>query len=369
MVLATYNGERYIAEQLRSILDQTRAPDEIVIFDDGSVDATVRIAAALLKDFEGTHVIERSTHNAGLVAAFERALMASTGDVVFLADQDDVWHPEKVDAVLREFGRCKRCALVIHDVDYCDEALQVLGQSKLERFRALGHDADSYVTGMATAVSRDLLDTALPFPDELPGNHDDWLHWVADFFGARCILPRSLALYRRHATNATAKSPINRAQIVPRRGWIGRAFARISKAVGGCPCHRALVAANRAQVGAMARWASSQARDEPGVSRRFRPDDDSVRELELLEDRLRERLRILDQPFWSRVGSAARAYVRGNYTESSGIWSMAKDVVCPCVPLQKTTRYDDCVGATSPGKARRSSPSRDKGSGGDASTL
>ena len=104
VAMSTYNGERFLAEQLSSICAQTRPVDEIVVSDDGSSDGTLRI----LDDFRLAHPQIRwkilpSTENHGFRESFLRALKACGGDLIFLCDQDDRWAPGKVETMLRHF--------------------------------------------------------------------------------------------------------------------------------------------------------------------------------------------------------------------------------------------------------------------------
>ena len=209
VAMATYNGERFIEEQLTSILEQTLPPDEIVVCDDSSTDATFHVVEGVLERYAVRSRVFRTSANVGVTRAFEASLGETTGHVVFLADQDDVWYPNKIEAVMNAFEQWPHSWLVIHDIDYCDAGLRPIGQSKLERFAALGRPLDSYVTGMATAVKRDLLNTAFPIPKTLTSSHDNWLHWIALATQTRSILHSSLAAHRRHASNATGVRGLN----------------------------------------------------------------------------------------------------------------------------------------------------------------
>src|SRR5687768_2514416 len=97
VALCTYNGAKFIAEQLESICKQTTPPNEIVICDDGSTDDTIACIDRVKKNHPAIDwKIKRNTANLGYVKNFEQAVLLTTGDIVFLSDQDDVWLPEKV---------------------------------------------------------------------------------------------------------------------------------------------------------------------------------------------------------------------------------------------------------------------------------
>ena len=98
IALCSYNGAQFIAEQLLSILQQTRKPDEIIVFDDASQDKTVEIARRVLELHQGSDVrwaVNVNPRNVGVSKNFSQSAQATTGDVVFLCDQDDIWLPEQ----------------------------------------------------------------------------------------------------------------------------------------------------------------------------------------------------------------------------------------------------------------------------------
>ncbi|WP_305209499.1 glycosyltransferase, partial [Dubosiella newyorkensis] len=98
VAMATYNGENYISEQIDSIINQTRKVDEIVIVDDHSTDQTVPILLHLQKDHPEWNIkIHVSTKNVGYKTNFKNAIELTSGDLVFLCDQDDIWHKDKVE--------------------------------------------------------------------------------------------------------------------------------------------------------------------------------------------------------------------------------------------------------------------------------
>lgn len=123
-----------------------------------------------------------------------------------------MWYSDKIAAIIEEFDSNLQAQLLIHDLAYCDAELNVTGQTKLNRIRGRLGRADRYVTGMATAVRRPFLDFCLPFPEESDLAHDDWLHKMAEAIGGRFVLPRVLALYRRHVANVTISSQVNSAR-------------------------------------------------------------------------------------------------------------------------------------------------------------
>lgn len=215
--MATYNGERYVATQLHSILSQLGADDEVVVVDDASTDRTLDVVASLR---DGRVRVLRNDRNAGVFATFERALAATRGEVVFLSDQDDVWLPGKVREVLGRFERDPSVVLVLSDAEVIDEAGQVTQPS----FMALrggfkpGFGATlvrNRYLGCTMALRRSLLSTVLPIPRDVP-MHDMWVGSLAVLQGRVDYIDRPLVQYRRHGGNV---SPSQRQSIGQMLRW------------------------------------------------------------------------------------------------------------------------------------------------------
>jgi glycosyltransferase involved in cell wall biosynthesis len=212
-----FNGERFVAEQLTSILRQRRRPDEIVIFDDRSQDQTVAIARATLASDKRSPPISTSIHvnpeNVGVSENFARAAQTTTGDIIFLCDQDDVWDEDKVERIAAEFERDPTLFLVHTDARLIDDEGATLGiklfdalelrKSEKKLIKAGNAFAvlvrRNVVTGATCAFRRTLLEHALPFPREWI--HDEWLAIVAAAVGRVMCMPESLTDYRQHASN------------------------------------------------------------------------------------------------------------------------------------------------------------------------
>lgn len=120
VALCTYNGAKYIEDQIRSILDQTLPVDEIVVCDDGSTDETLQIVDDIAKDTSIVVRIYRNENNIGVCANFQKAVDLCQGDIVFLSDQDDVWYPHKVKTIVEWFDRHPEKAVVFTNADLID---------------------------------------------------------------------------------------------------------------------------------------------------------------------------------------------------------------------------------------------------------
>ena len=117
IAMATYNGAAYLQEQLDSFLAQTRLPDEVVITDDCSTDETLEI----IKGFEESAPFnvhwEQNEHNLGYTGNFNKALIKTTGDLVFLSDQDDVWFRDKLEQVERYAAEHPAALVLMNDLN------------------------------------------------------------------------------------------------------------------------------------------------------------------------------------------------------------------------------------------------------------
>jgi glycosyltransferase involved in cell wall biosynthesis len=202
--LATLNGERFIEPQVQSILLQLRSDDELVVSDDGSTDATLD----KVRSFSDARVRVLLSRERGVATNFEHALRHATGDYIFLADQDDVWLPGKVEVM------CSALAdkvLAVSDCKVADAELRVVNESYFALVKSgpgfLRNLFRNTYLGCCMAFRRELLDLALPIPRGVA--HDYWIGMVAELFDHPVFVPRPLLLYRRHrsaASYAAAKS-------------------------------------------------------------------------------------------------------------------------------------------------------------------
>jgi glycosyltransferase involved in cell wall biosynthesis len=198
--MACYNGSKYIGRQISSILEQLNDGDELIISDDNSSDDTLNI----VKLFNDNRIkIITNTGKPGPVHNFENALRIATGDIIFLADQDDKWMPGKIDTHLFYH---KQYDLVISDAVVVDENENVIYRSFFEtrgckpglRNNLL---KNSYV-GCAMSFSSAILNKALPFPDYIH-MHDWWIGLIAEVFGEPKFCNEQMMYYVRHSTNAS----------------------------------------------------------------------------------------------------------------------------------------------------------------------
>lgn len=211
VALASFRGRAFIEEQLRSITSQSTPPVEVVVFDDASDDGTIEV----VQDFASKSVVRvvvcRQPRNRGLIGNFESAIQATTGDIVFLSDQDDVWYPHKIAKVITIFDRNPAVGLVFSDADLVDQNLKPLGRTLWQSIgfsmveRDLMRSTHAFelllrrflVTGATLAFRRSLLDVVLPLSKHLI--HDAWIALtIAAVSQIECI-DEPLIQYRQHA--------------------------------------------------------------------------------------------------------------------------------------------------------------------------
>lgn len=235
VAMATWQGERYLARQLATLLGQTRPPDELVVVDDASDDSTLDVLDAFAEKAPFKVHVLRSEVRQGSTGAFARAISAADGDVICLCDQDDLWMPQKlarVEAVFAERPETTFAfsdALLVDDGDVTqprtmwevrnfDRRLQ--DKVRAHPFAELSHRW--LATGCTMAFRSDLRGVLLPFPTDLtdlyqPMIHDRWLSLVLSPLGPVAVLDEPLVGYRIHATQQIGMANVTAAQPAPWR--------------------------------------------------------------------------------------------------------------------------------------------------------
>lgn len=199
--IATYNGAKYIGEQLASILKQLSAEDEVVVSDDGSTDGTIDIVRSL-NDRRIRIVDGPRRHSPTL--NFEWALRNAKGEYIFLADQDDVWLEGKVTRCVEKL---QMCDCVVSDARVTDSLLNTTSESLFQLMHVKHGRLSNLLwrngyTGCCMAFKREVLSKALPFPTDIP-MHDIWIGNVAAFCGSLHFINDRLLLFRRHDAAAS----------------------------------------------------------------------------------------------------------------------------------------------------------------------
>lgn len=224
--LASYNGEKYIREQIESILCQIEDGDELIISDDGSTDETIKIINQI--DDMRIHLLLNNSHN--YTKNFENALTHANGDFIFLSDQDDIWTKDKVEKTLNLFKKTG-CDFIVSDATVVDSDKHVLIPSYFQSCnirKGFVHNliATRYI-GACMAFRKNVLERVLPIPGSTKYiAHDYWIACIAERYYNVQLLDSPLILYRRHADNVSPgvsnKSQLSILERVYKRAYVLR---------------------------------------------------------------------------------------------------------------------------------------------------
>ncbi len=234
VVLATFFGEQYLAEQLTTLSLQTRVPDEVVVVDDGSTDRTTQ----LLRRFRDSspfpvELVLRSEH-LGTWSTFEEGLRRATGDILVICDQDDRWHHRKLEVLTQRLAAQPEALMAFSDARLIDAHGRTIGRS---RWRVAGFSprtskavaldpfgpllSRQAVSGCTMAVRAELLAALLPFPSGIhPGlpvmMYDRWMSLAAAAAGPVITVPEKLVDYRIHPDQQIGIPALRIRRVAPR---------------------------------------------------------------------------------------------------------------------------------------------------------
>jgi GT2 family glycosyltransferase len=209
--MASYNGERFIASQLRSILSQLSSEDEVIVVDDASTDRTRDVVRSL--NDERIRLIGHGA-NQGVSRTFEDAIRAASGNILFLSDQDDVWAPGKVSTILEAFRSHPKVTLVATDNALIDENDKLISSSYFAtrgEFRAglWANLVRNRFGGCTMAFRAEVIGEVLPLPYKYDVLHDLWIGVRNTLSGHEALyIPEALVLNRRHSATATGRKPL-----------------------------------------------------------------------------------------------------------------------------------------------------------------
>lgn len=218
IAMCTYNGEKYLQEQLDSLAKQSRLPDELVICDDCSSDKTMEILQNFVENSPFPVRLEQNEKNLGYIRNFEKCSQLCTGDIIFFCDQDDVWLPEKIERFMEFFENEPNVGMVISDVQMMDAHSKLLKSrysysiypiAKLEKM--IRRDAAYFLCkiscsswpGMAIAYRKSVGEILFPYPFVLA--HDSWVLQTMCAVSQARIIPEPMVLYRIHEKNVVGK--------------------------------------------------------------------------------------------------------------------------------------------------------------------
>jgi len=213
--MATYNGERFIAEQIASIQGQMFQDWVLIVRDDGSNDRTCQIVSEMAQQDGRIKLLTDGLGNRGAIGNFAALMQTALKDGVdylFLADQDDVWLPDKLSLMLSAMcemeSKSPNLPLLVHcDLEVVDKELRTIARSFTQFSRLAPTSADlgvllcqNQVTGCACLINRSLLALACPVPSDVL-MHDWWLALLAASSGKIGFVPMPLVRYRQHGGN------------------------------------------------------------------------------------------------------------------------------------------------------------------------
>ena len=229
IALCTYNGEKYLIEQLDSLVAQDYGQLEIIAVDDGSKDGTVAILKNYATKFPFFKVVQNE-QNLGYIKNFEKAISLCTGDFIALADQDDIWELNKISIMVAEI---KDHLLLYHNSQFITEDGQSMGQemTAIRNFYT-GNDSrvfllENCVSGHAMLFKKELLKFFSDF--DTPSFHDWWIVYMACNNGTVGFINECLVKYRQHSHANTNILRQNRGEIKKRNTLlqIEKEFQRI----------------------------------------------------------------------------------------------------------------------------------------------
>jgi glycosyltransferase involved in cell wall biosynthesis len=211
LAMCTYDGAKYLQEQLTSIMTQTRLPDELVVCDDGSTDTTLDILDKFFKNAPFEVKVYHNKKRLGPTKNFEKAISLCKGDIIFLSDQDDVWLPHKLATIVELFLKRPDVGYIFSNALVVDEKLFPLGYTMWGSVLFTTHQRRSFkngyqleillkynvVTGATMAFRKNIKDLILPIPDVWV--HDEWIALLSSALEIKGdFIEDSLIKYRQH---------------------------------------------------------------------------------------------------------------------------------------------------------------------------
>jgi len=213
IALCTRNGEKFLRTQLASLADQTLSADEVIVCDEGSTDETL----AILEQFKNKLPLQIHVNpeRLGTFRNFEKAFSLCTGDIIFPADQDDYWEPQKLERIATYFNNNQKTNVVFSDAVLVDEYGQKSTNRLWQTFRFREEQQKQWkegkaleilldgnrVTGCTMGIRKAFLDKILPFPANIPQSvlHDAYIAFLAALDNSIEFLPAAYIHYRLHS--------------------------------------------------------------------------------------------------------------------------------------------------------------------------
>lgn len=212
VALCTYNGEKFIPEQIDSILNQSLKVDEIIVCDDGSTDETQNILAEYQNKFPSLFKIHINEKNLRSVKNFEKAISLCTGEIIFLSDQDDIWGNNKVMVLTEHLNENQEIEVLCSNGFIIDEngikkdqytvwdvpEFLLKNKKEVDYFKIFS-TIGNFATGASMAVRKSFIDQVLPFPSIEGLHHDEWIALVSSHEKKFDFIDEKLFSYRIHS--------------------------------------------------------------------------------------------------------------------------------------------------------------------------
>lgn len=215
VALCTYNGSKFIHEQLISIINQSRLIDEIIIYDDCSTDATIEIINEYIAEYPGLIQLFQNKKNLKSTKNFENAISQCSGDYIFLADQDDIWDYFKVEKIIAKFEENESLEGIFTNGKLIDDNNKTIPNTDMwdsfyffeknldkpvDLLCLLKHHANM-VTGATLCIKKSIIDLILPFPDLTKKKfyHDEWIALILASRNSLDYINEHLISYRIHS--------------------------------------------------------------------------------------------------------------------------------------------------------------------------
>jgi glycosyltransferase involved in cell wall biosynthesis len=324
VAMCTYNGAKFLQEQLRSIAAQSLPVQEIVICDDCSEDSTCAIVESFSREHPGMVHFYRNATRLGYSQNFAQAISLCRGDIIFLSDQDDSWLPTKVERIAALFANDGQCAVVSVAAIVTDEDLKPNGKKVSPMFKTLEekpatfsariHQSSAYGCTLAFRASL----APLIFPISPHWGHDNWICFIASRFTEIRGIEDPLMFYRRHRATTGINDKLD-------FGPFGQivAAAKRSKRIDYEHDREKWVDMNEQLKRIFESNSPANLRDGILGSKNAILDEVQAR-LEFSE----QRLRIVARPRPLRLAPALRVYFAGQYAEFASGWkSFVKDLL------------------------------------------
>ena len=216
IVMATYNGARFLQEQLDSLFQQTYSNIEIVIVDDCSSDNTIEILKQnIIKN--NNLFLYCNEKNLGYQKNFEKGVLLAKGEYIALCDQDDIWYPQKIEVLLKDIGNFSiaYCDSEIIDTNNKEIGIRLSQQRNMKNFISpLMYIYGTASPSHAMLIKQEIIKNAIPFPTLIP--HDYWLGFIASLKHGTKFVSQVLVKYREHENNVTIPT-INKKDSLHRR--------------------------------------------------------------------------------------------------------------------------------------------------------